>query len=254
MQDREPLLYVFGVGAHSPDDLDDALCTIKHRDLVVFCAWAPRATFGEEALRERMQDHQWLAKQALWHQNHVQRLFEQLHAMIPFRFGTLFNKKEHLLERVNEKYTEWISLLNKLRGYAEWELQAFPEEEELEQVLQARDPEWNAQQQAMAQASPGKRYLLRKQSEQIRQEALRKQHRWFCEQMQQKTTQWPYEVRWVKVDDQSHQNPPVCRLALLGPFQQPVRFEEDIIPLFDTIPHDGYRFVLKGPWPPYHFV
>ena len=256
MSTQDRLYYVFGIGGHALEHLPENVGQIIENGLSIFYQPVAYEEFNEQALKAHLEDPKWVTRQAVAHQQKVQAIFERSPALVPFRFGTIFENEASLKDVLLEKQQEWKEKLATLEGKAEWDLKAFEQEDELEAAVLAQNSELKQSKEAIAAATPGRAFLLKRQWAHQWQNAVSQHHQWFIQEVARHANTWPFSLVWKNKSSGTDQQAPeaVWQMALLGPREPFDTFRPKILPLLQELPEQGYKFSINGPWPAYHFT
>ena len=108
--------YVFGIV--DADTAVDGVELVRNGSLAAVVAEVDLAEFGEEALRERLNDRAWLEETALRHADVLQRVAAD-HAVVPLRFGTIYDARDDVAGLLEARGDEFRAALARVRGRVE---------------------------------------------------------------------------------------------------------------------------------------
>ncbi|MFD5794328.1 GvpL/GvpF family gas vesicle protein [Streptomyces diastatochromogenes] len=97
---------------------------LHHHGLVVVVSTVPEGDFGEEALRARRDDHDWLAATTRAHQGVVDAL-TTVTTPLPLRPVTVFRDDSGVRTMVEAREDDFRRVLDRLEGRVEWRVQAY---------------------------------------------------------------------------------------------------------------------------------
>ncbi len=230
--------------------------TVAHRDLLAVVSPVSLAEFSPEALETNLQDTGWAQARVLAHQRVLAGLLNG-YVLIPLKFCTLYASQERLFLLLAQHYQALDNAMRRLWGATEWGVKLFCHRRRLVEWVQERSEALRPQREAIARASAGAGYFLRKKLEQTAQE----------------------EVGQV-VDAcvrASHARLSLCaRESVPNPVQSPAvhgrkaemvlngaylvddgnleAFRTALATLGETYAAQGFEYELTGPWPPYNFA
>ena len=253
--------YVYGVSfapAALPEDLEGVdprfpVAFVQEQDLAAIVSRVSLAEFGEERLRENLNDVAWLEEKARAHENVLDAAL-QLSTVVPMRLCTIYSGEEQVREMLHGEREVLLDALGRLEGKAEWGVKLIAEPGALERVVGERSA---ADDGGEREATRGTAYMNRKRRlARSREEEL------------QLAEEWAREVH----DELAG----AAREALLNPLQRPdvSGYEGEMLLNGVYLVEDGrleefrslvehlageYRSLgvaveLTGPWPPYNFV
>lgn len=221
---------------------------IRSGRLMAIAELVPAAEFGEEALRERLEDLSWLERVARAHHAIITAAASPGPA-VPMRLATIYSTPDSLREMLAGRAPDLEAVLGRLQDRSEWGVKAFaaPAQSRPEATTQAP--------RARRGPGAGKAYLQRRGAElgareQTRQRShadARRVHAALCE---------------VAADYRLHrpQAPELTgrteAMVLNGAY---LLGHAHAKPFADTVEllrreHPGLRLELTGPWPPYSFA
>jgi hypothetical protein len=200
----------------------------------------PAEEFGEEPLRENLNDRAWLERTAREHEDVLERALART-AVVPFRLCTIYESRERVQDFLAERGAGLADLLRRLDGRVELGVKAY-----------------FAPADASAEAEPqsGREYLLRRQRErQDAEEAAR---------FKAESARVSHE-RLAAVAEEARANPPqpaelsgrTEEMLLNGAYLVPRddgRLRDVVAELESLYGPRGVTYELTGPWPPYNFV
>ena len=133
----------------------------------------PADDYDAERIEARLTDLGWLGEQGLAHERVVAALVDRT-TVLPMRLFTLFSSDEALRAECEQR-AEWMrETLTRLDGVRQWDLKVSYDSERMLATIGETSDEVAAIDREMAQASPGRSYLLRKQRDDVARAAVRK--------------------------------------------------------------------------------
>lgn len=105
---------------------DDPPRLLAHGDLVAVVSHVPEADFGEEALRARLEDLDWLTATARAHQQVVDAL-TAVTTPLPLRLATVFRDDSGVRVMLEEREAAFRRTLDRLDGRVEWGVKVYVE-------------------------------------------------------------------------------------------------------------------------------
>jgi gas vesicle protein GvpL/GvpF len=254
-------IYVYGVvadGSRVPPDLagvdsEMPVSLVEGAGLAAIVSEVPLAEFGEETIREHLNDVAWLEEKARAHEAVLEAALGSTDALVPMRLCTIFAAEDQVREMLADERAVLLDALERLSGKAEWGVKAFADPQALDREVAAR-----AGAEDDEQVPAGIAYMNRKRREaRAREEAE--------------------EVAdgWARLMHDRLQG--AAAEALLNPLQRPElsgnenemllngvylvvagegtdRFRDLVTVLQDDFDRKGVEIVLTGPWPAYNFV
>lgn len=252
--------YVYGVvaaGSSIPADLagvDPELPVhlVEAEGLAAIVSEVPLLEFGEETIREHLDDVAWLEEKARSHEAVLEAALESTDALVPMRLCTVFSGEQQVREMLGRERAVLLDALDRLAGKAEWGVKAFADPLALDRELAKRSGGEEDE-----QVPAGIAYMNRK-----RREARER------EEAEEVADEWARAIHSQLADAAAE--------ALLNPLQRPEvsgyegemllngvylvgepeasRFRQIVTELRDEFDRKGVEVVLTGPWPAYNFV
>jgi hypothetical protein len=255
------VLYLYGVvagGERLPASELARLEAIAFSDLAAIVEEVPARDFAADLLERKLQDIDWIAPMARKHEDVLETILEHT-AVIPAPICTLFSGGEAVRDSLAANRERFRALLSSLEGRREWGLKiycrtgrggSFPD------LLAAGDPELRALDDALAAASPGQAYVLRKQR-------ARRLDRLTSDRIDQVVDEALHAVERVAADTRLRRLPsppaldPARTMVLNAAFLVDVAAAGELeaigARLASRLAPEGFAFELTGPWPPYSF-
>lgn len=237
--------YVFGVVAADTDV--EGVVLVRHGDLAAIVTQVDLAEFGEEALRDRLNDRAWLEDTALRHADVLQRVAAQ-REVVPLRFGTIYDERSDVARLLEARGDEFRAALERVKGCIELGVKVWVDRGRFEQSSAGRRPE--------ADSTPGRAYMLRRRDEQ--RAASESSSR-----LAQLAQGLHAQLGALAVDAAVNRPQPreltgrdetmLLNAAYLVP-RGDVRLEAAVAGLQAAYGGLGITFEVTGPWPPHNFV
>ncbi|HEX8853146.1 MAG TPA: GvpL/GvpF family gas vesicle protein, partial [Pyrinomonadaceae bacterium] len=253
---RESLAALFE--AELPGAVEDEapLEAITAGDLTAVASAVPLASYGEEALQERLSDAGWTATRAMRHERAVE-FFARRATVIPLRFGTIYLTRRRVEELLAVREAEFKSIIARLEGREEWGVNVYTESARLREHIVTASPRLREMSEQAAAASPGQAYLLRKKIDALRTDEARAATKRVAAEIESELSEASGEmgVRLRMLKDEADEHGELAaRLAFLvrrEGFQDFRAAAERLAARHDAL---GFRIELTGPWPAYNFV
>lgn len=225
---------------------------LEGNELAAIVSSVPLEEFGEEPLRENLNDVAWLEEKARAHEQVLETLLEST-TVVPTRLCTIFHDEKQLREMMSRQAPALLDALRRLEGKAEWGVKVFAERGALERAAEARAREGGED----GPATPGVAYMERR-----RREARARDN------AEEVADGWAQEIheRFARRAAEALLNPLQRRelsghdgdMLLNGVYLVEDRQVEPLRALAAELA-DEYRardvaLELTGPWPAYNFV
>jgi hypothetical protein len=213
-------------------------------------------SFAPEQVEARLKAGgvQWVEEKALAHATVLQELMQR-GPVVPVRFGTIFRGRDRLLSLLAAKEEELVSLLERLAGKMEWGVKACCQDEALKEALAREDPEVRSLRERLQHMPPGMAYLQGKKLELLVGDKAQERLPQWAQQVHQALAGACEAAEALEVRGElGSKDTVVLNGAYLVPEEGTGRFREELARLGDEFNRQGLRFVVSGPWPPYHFA
>jgi Gas vesicle synthesis protein GvpL/GvpF len=225
---------------------------LEGNELAAIVSSVPLEEFGEEPLRENLNEVAWLEEKARAHEGVLEALLEST-TVVPTRLCTIFSDEKQVREMMSRERAALLEALERLEGKAEWGVKAFAGPGALERAALERAEE-GADDEPV---SPGAAYMDRR-----RREARAREN---AEEIADGWAQAIHE-RLARCAAEALLNPLQRRevsgrdgdMLLNGVYlvedEEVERFRELASELGEEYRARGVAVELTGPWPAYNFV
>jgi hypothetical protein len=220
---------------------------VEESGLLGIVGSVPVSDFGEEELRERLQDLEWLEAAARAHHKVISTVARE-GDIIPLRFATIYHDDDRVRSLLTERRADFASALNRVAGRTEWGIKAYVDPRTLErQESHDASPEEGG--------GPGTAYLLRRRAQRQGQETAQREAEDRAEQIH-------VALQELAVES-AHHRPQDARLAqyegsmiLNTSYLVPNVLTEEFVTAVEDIRgrFPDVRIELVGPWPAYSFA
>jgi len=211
--------------------------------------------FGEEAVRERLEDAAWLEEKVRAHEGVLEAALST-GAVVPFRFLTIYRDEDELRGFLAMRGAELRSVLDHVRGKVEIGVKAYADTAALEREVAGRSAAVAELDAQIALAQSGRAYLLQRR----RDEAARAESARLVAEIARDS-----HARLLAAADEGAANPLQPRelsgreeqMVLNGAYLVPVGDDglaRELGALAEHYAPLGISFEQTGPWPPYNFV
>lgn len=257
--------YVYGVLGDSGQKLPVSLTGITDQhdvglvvegDVAAVVSQVPLSAFGEQKLRESLNDADWLERTARAHERVLQEV--RAHAtVVPTRLCTIYRSERSLRQMLAHQRPALAEALQRLTGKTEWGLKVFVDPPVVERAAKDADAELARLDDELADASPGAAYIRRKQLERLLRDAT---HRLIDDCVDDT------HARLSTLAVQARRNPPqhpdasghsalmVLNGAYLVEDAATDDFHRCVATLATRYALHGCKLEATGPWAPYNFV
>jgi Gas vesicle synthesis protein GvpL/GvpF len=230
--------------------------TIEHDGLVALVSKVPLAEFGEEPLRENLNDLSWLEGVARAHESVLEAGLAG-GPIVPLRLCTIFADEAGVRAMLMREGQELRGALERVDGRHEWGVKLLVDRDALAAVARERNPEVAALQTEIAARSEAGAYMHERRLERLVADLVDRLGAELAEDVHARLADWVAD---------SVLNPPQNRelsghegeMLLNGAYLVEAEREDGLRRLLreleDRHGEVGARLELTGPWPPYNFV
>lgn len=237
---------------------DGAPAAVVEGGVAAVASRVPLERFGEEALRENLNDAAWLELVARAHEDVLEALLEET-TVVPMRLCTLYSSEQALREMLRREAPSLTEALQRLAGRSEWGLKLFTVAAgpAAEATSDLRPDDAGPGDAGPGEAASGAEYMRRRAAAQNR-----------ARQANQAVDDCARDVhgRLSAIAEDALVNPLQRReasghdgeMALNGVYLVDdgalATFHSEIEDLRTHWEPEGFDLVATGPWPPYNFV
>lgn len=252
--------YVYGVTL-APADIPAELVgvdpgfpvtSITERDLAAIVSAVPLDEFGEERLRENLNDVSWLEGRARAHEDVLEASLRR-GTVVPMRLCTIYSGEDQVREILRSERDVLLDALTRLEGKAEWGVKMVAEPGALERAV-AEETTGSGDDHG---ASPGAAYLDRKRRQaQSREEELRLADDW-SEEVHEQLAAAACEALLnplQRSDVSGYEGDMLLNGVYLVEDRRLEEFRDLVGRLDVEYGPGGVTLHLTGPWPAYNFV
>lgn len=257
------LIYLYGWIPGERGAQIDALRGIADRDVqLVPCGGAlaaisrvPADQYDAEQIESRLGDLSWLGEHGLAHERVVAALVDQT-TVVPARLFTLFSGDAALATECTER-GDWIrQTLARLDGLREWDLKVSYDSSKMLETIGDSSDEVAALDRELAQATPGRRYLLQKQRDDVARGAVRKAVGRLGDEVLDSLAAVATEVKRVPQPSNAEPGelPVILAAALLVAREREDALRERLATESQRLAARGVSLSCAGPWAAYRFI
>jgi hypothetical protein len=206
-----------------------------------------RSEFGEAALRQNLEDLEWLERTARAHHEVIETVAKE-RPVVPMRLATVYSSDEAAAGMLRERATDLRQALIRLTGRSEWGVKAYvamPDDGADGQQPETGDPS----------AGPGAAYLSRRRAQlaarrDARQEAVASAQAVHAQLDRLSASARLYPPQSPEMT--GHSGSMVLNAAYLVADDRAEEFGAAVTEL--AARHGALQLTLTGPWPAYSFV
>jgi endonuclease V-like protein UPF0215 family len=229
---------------------------LSYECLCALVSPVPRNEYSEDALKQRLQDLEWLTPRIKRHEEIIRQVTE-IYPVIPVRFGAIYENAERVLEILRCSYDRFCSHLDSISDKEEWGIKVYARKGAGEKAAEASSELVRQMEERISSAtSAGQAYLLKKKRENlIRQESADLLIE-LSESLYQQMLSWSVEGRANKLLSKratGREDEMVLNAAFLLDKSDVETFRKKLDALAADYGQDGLSFEISGPWPCYNF-
>jgi hypothetical protein len=212
--------------------------------------------FGEEALRESVNDLAWLEDKARRHEAVLAHVRDRA-TVIPMRLCTIYRSEAAVLGMLAREHGPMAEALARLVAKTEWGVKLFAIPAELEQLARQRSPRVAELAAQIEQASAGEAYLLRKRLEALGREDGERLIEECCDGAHARLSGAAVEALLNPLQPPeitNHSGEMVLNGVYLVEDAASDRFHAAVDAVRAEWEAVGFDVQVTGPWPAYNFV
>lgn len=213
----------------------------------------PRGVYASDVLSERIKDLGWLAERGLAHERIV-TWFVDHSTIVPARLLTIFSGPDSLRERADELRGEVERALDRFSEAREWDLKVSYEMDELVTHVGEVSGEVAQLDRQIAQARPGRRYLLQRRREELARRESAAAARRMAREILDLVREEAADVVELAAPDGVEELPVVLNAAVLVPRGAEQALRTNVSARSGELARLGVHVAFTGPWAPYRFA
>jgi hypothetical protein len=230
---------------------------VLHQDGIgAVASQVPLDQFGEETLRESLNDLAWLEDKARCHEAVLAHVRERV-TVIPMRLCTIYRSEAAVREMLAREHAPMSEALVRLAAKTEWGVKLFAVGAELQQLAAQRSPRVAELAAQIERASAGEAYLLRKRLEALGREEGERLIEECCDDAHTKLSGAAVEALLNPLqppETTNHSGEMVLNGVYLVEDVAAGGFHAAVSAVRAEWGAVGFDVQVTGPWPPYNFV
>jgi gas vesicle protein GvpL/GvpF len=253
-------LYLYGIvranvrisGDLAGVDRDQRVFLLEGNELAAIVSSVSLAEFGEEQLRQNLNEVAWLEGKARAHEAVLEALIAST-TVVPTRLCTIFRDEKQVREMMAREGPALVDALERLEGKAEWGVKVFAEPGALERAAVERAKE-DSEREPL---SPGAAYMDRRRREARARENAEEIADGWAQSIHQRLEVCAAEALLNPLQRQElsgHDGDMLLNGVYLVGDEEAGRFRELVSELGGDYRGRGVTVELTGPWPAYNFV
>jgi Gas vesicle synthesis protein GvpL/GvpF len=225
---------------------------LEGNELAAIVSSVPLDEFGEEQLRENLNDVAWLEEKARAHEAVLEAMLEST-TVVPTRLCTIFRDEKHVREMMGREGAALVEALERLEGKSEWGVKAFADPDALDRAAAERADEHSGGEAL----SPGVAYMDRRRKEaRAREEAEEIADGW-AQQIHEQLARCASEALLNPLQRREvsgHEGDMLLNGVYLVEDESVEQLRLLVADLGEDYRGRGVSVQLTGPWPAYNFV
>ena len=244
-------LYVYGV-VDATAEPPEGVTLVRHGAVAALTSRVPLDELDAVSVRARLEDAAWLGARAAAHDGVLGAALRACGAVVPFRMLTVYGDEDELRRFLADNDESLRAVLAGIRDKVELGVKAFADPQRLDEVASAQSAAVASLDAELADAQPGRAYLLRRR----RDEAIREEVRRIAAELAADAHARLLAVaengvaNRVQSHDASGRPEP---MVLNGAYLVPAG-DTRLDGVLEELRGGGLVFERTGPWPPYNFV
>ena len=214
------------------------------------------SNFSEANLKKNLSDIQWLEIQVRDHISVINSIMEYS-AVIPFKFGTIYNTKASLEKFIADYSDSLIENFQQISGMEEWAVKIYCDRKLLSKKIDELSVEAASLQKQISESSPGKAFLLNKKKIDLIENEMDR----LCNQFGQ---EYYEEIKKLSESNSLNNLLPkeftgredsmIINASFLVKASNVIDFKNHINSMSDRVGESGFFIEVSGPWPPFSFI
>jgi hypothetical protein len=213
----------------------------------------PADVYDPANIDERLKDLAWVAQQGVAHET-VVAWFVDNAQILPVSLFTMYSSVQALQDAVFPRSPELASELKRLSNKREWDIKISFDEKKLQQHAGKLSPRIALLDKAIAESTPGKRYLLeKKRADLLKDEVLGAAHVMANEALDYARSDAEL-TRILPIPRTTEILPVILHAALLIDRRVESKLAETLERERSRLERHGLTLQYSGPWAPYRFT
>lgn len=244
------ILYVYAVG-RAGHPLPDGVDAVDGGGLTAFVTPVDEVEYSQPVIDARSKDVEWLGAIGYRHQSVMNALIHG-GTIVPLRAFTLFKNHASVKHHLEENAEQFTRILERIDGKLEWTLRIEFDPERWRDALSKRVASLAALEEQIAQAAPGKAFLLTKKLDDERKRASREAEQQVAAEIENEVVERLKSE--VVAESRERRDGAFPQINVLLPRDEDARLQELREELARRYDGEGVTLALTGPWPPYTFA
>ncbi|MFH1798253.1 MAG: GvpL/GvpF family gas vesicle protein [Candidatus Omnitrophota bacterium] len=260
MSEEKELTYLYCITKSKPvcndfKDIGVKLALIYFQGICAVISEVSSNEFDEENFKKGLDDMNWLEEKVRRHENVIERIVQET-TVLPFKFGTIFNTEENVLQLLKARGTEFRRTIEELNGKEEWGLKIYCDPKRISDTLPVENEDIKKIDDEIASSGKGRAFFLRKKREDIVKNVLDKKISEFTQDSFNRLEKLSQNAKLNKLlpaEITQKQEKMILNAAFLINKKRIKEFDNTIAYLKSRYVPKGLEFDWTGPWPAYNF-
>jgi hypothetical protein len=229
---------------------------IERDGLVTHVSRVPLAEFGEQPLRENLNDLDWLERVARAHEAVLEAALEH-GPIVPLRLCTIYEDEAGVRSMLASEDVRLRDALERLDGRLEWGVKLLVSREALAAAARERSPEVAALEEELAARQGGGAYMVGRRLERCVAEVTERLAAELADDVHAQLGDWARDSVLSSPQNRElsgHEGEMLLNGAYLVDAERTHELRALLAELEERHRGLGARLELTGPWPPYNFV
>jgi Gas vesicle synthesis protein GvpL/GvpF len=233
-----------------------SLARVESGDLAAVVSRVPLDEFGEEPLRDNLNDIAWLERVARAHEGVLEAALGA-GTIVPLRMCTIYESEAGVRRMLQDERESLAGALDLLDGRQEWGVKLLVDPEKLAGAARARADESGQLDAELADSTEAGAYMLRRRFERETRELADGLAAEVADDVHSRLQAWATEAITLPPQNRDlshHEGDMLLNGAYLVAADRVDGLRELVAELGELHRPLGARLELTGPWPPYNFV
>ncbi len=257
---QREFIYLYCVTKKKPKEIGNQevgaeIYSIYSNGLYAIVGKTNPSEFSKDNLEKNLSNINWIGKKAQQHERIVEKVMQDT-AVIPFKLGVIFKKKENIEKLLKQHHIKFKKTLSKLKDKEEWGVKIYCNREISRSIIENEDSNVKKKNKEIALASKGRAYFLKINKEELIDNILN-QVFFCCGQDSFETLKnQSFEAKANKLlsaEITPKKGPMILNAVFFVDKKKIGNFEAAVSSLKAKYTHKGFEFHCCGPWPPYNF-
>jgi gas vesicle protein GvpL/GvpF len=229
---------------------------IVRGDLAALVSRVPLAEFGEEPLRENLNELDWLERVARAHEDVLEDALTRT-PIVPLRLCTIYSDAESVTAMLDRESEHLRETLERLEGRQEWGVKLLVDREALATAAKERSDDVAGLEQELAGRSGGGAYMVSRKLDRRLAEVTTELAAELADEVHARLGDWASDSVLNSPQNRDlsgHEGEMLLNAAYLVDARRTDELRDLLAELEDRHRDLGARLELTGPWPPYNFV